>query len=192
MSEGTRARRGAPRARPWRAAALAGALLLATACGGSRTLAAAGGPDSRTQRAAGGDPGGAPGDAGAPTGPPAACVAFDSDEVDPLRRWLPAFPLARGGVVLTFTSPSADPMEAEAVLEMRGIEGYDVVGCGSGAVVWVPGVDCEGQEADLVEAIEQGSMLSHYGTACFRLDEVRPRLAEECLAGRLPAGLCGR
>lgn len=119
-----------------------------------------------------------------------ACAAWNTEEADPMRRWLPAFPIERGGIVLTFTGMSAQQMEVEAEMEMRGIVGYEAVACGSGVVLWVPGFECEGGEQALVDAVEDGTSMHHYGLDCFRLDEVRPRLAEECARGIIPEDRC--
>ncbi len=119
-----------------------------------------------------------------------ACAAWNTEEADPMRRWLPAFPIERGGIVLTFTGMSAQQMEVEAAMEMRGVAGYEAVACGSGVVLWVPGFECEGDEQGLIDAVEEGTSMRHYGLDCFRLDEVRPRLAEECARGIIPRDRC--
>jgi len=124
----------------------------------------------------------------APT--PDACTAWGSDDADPMRRWLPAFPIERGGVVMTFTGTSAEQMEVEATLEMRGISGYEAVACETAVILWVPGLDCEEQAPGIADAVQEGTTMSHYGTACFLLDEVRPRLAEECERGIIPEERC--
>ena len=121
----------------------------------------------------------------------AACRAYENDsEVDPLRRWVPAFPLRTGGVVSVFTGPSAEQMEVELVLEMAGIVGYEDYVFGTAVVVWIPGFECEGEGAALARRIEEGTTMSHLESACFRMDEVRGRLREECESGRLAAELC--
>jgi hypothetical protein len=119
-----------------------------------------------------------------------ACAAWDSTDADPLLRWLPAFPVERGGAVITFTGMSAQQMEVEATMEMRGMVDYEAVACGSGVVLWVPGLECDGTEQSLVDAVEDDTTMRQYGLDCFRLDEVRPRLAEECALGNVPADRC--
>ena len=77
-------------------------------------------------------------------------------------------------------------------MEMRGIAGYEAVGCGNAVVLWIPGLEDEEQATELGAAVQEGSALSHYGSDCFRLDEVRPRLERECESGSLPDEICNR
>jgi hypothetical protein len=52
-------------------------------------------------------------------------------------------------------------------------------------------VTCDGREAELARRIEEGSTMTHSETACFRIDEVRTRIREDCARGALPAERCG-
>lgn len=126
-----------------------------------------------------------------PTSGEAACRAYANDsEADPLRRWVSAFPIRVGGVVMVFNGPAAEQMEVELVLEMAAVGGYEDYVCGSAVVVWVPGFECGAESTALARRIEGGTTMSHAESACFRLDEIRPRIREECGRGRLPAEVC--
>jgi hypothetical protein len=110
--------------------------------------------------------------------------------MDPLQRWISAFPIEQGGAVMVFGGATAEPMDVEAALEMGAIEGYEDFACGTSVVVWVPGMECRGDEAGLARRIEEGSTMTHLETSCFRIDEVRLRLQEECARGTVPADRC--
>lgn len=119
-----------------------------------------------------------------------ACHALDNNDMDPLQRWIRAFPIERGGAVLVFGGASADQMDVEAALEMAAIAGYEDFACGTSVVVWVPGMECQGEEAGLATRVEEGTNMTHIETSCFRIDEVRIRLQEECERGTVPAERC--
>lgn len=119
-----------------------------------------------------------------------ACQALDTNDLDPLMRWIGAFPIAMGGAVLVFTGSTAEQMDVEAALEMAAVEGYEDVTCGTAVVVWVPGLTCGGRDAELARRVEEGTTMTHSETACFRIDEVRTRIREECGRGTLPAEHC--
>lgn len=123
---------------------------------------------------------------------PPACVALDNDEVDPLHRWFGVFPIGRGGAVMTFVGPEAQQMDVEASLEIAGFAGYEDLTCGTAVIVWVPGVECHGQQQELSGQIEEISTMSYSeaDSSCFRIDEVRQRIREECERGTLPAVHC--
>jgi hypothetical protein len=120
------------------------------------------------------------------------CAGYESDELDPLRRWIGAFPIHQGGAVMVFVGARAELMDIETTLEMAAISGYEDRACGTAVVVWVPGMECQGEEAALAQRIEEGSTmtLSEADSTCFRLDEVRARIREECGRGNLAADLC--
>lgn len=118
------------------------------------------------------------------------CQAFDDDDLDPLMRWIGAFPISGGGAVLVFTGPTAEQMDVEAALEMAAVEGYEDVTCGTAVVVWVPGLTCEGRDAELARRVEEGTSMTHRETTCFRIDEVRTRIREECGRGTIAPRHC--
>ncbi len=121
-----------------------------------------------------------------------ACQAYENSELDPLQRWISVFPIERGGAVLIFTASTAEPMDVEAVLEMSAIQGYEDFGCGTAVVVWVPGLECQGEQTALATRVEEGTEM-HYdegSSTCFRIDEIRLRISEECEQGNLPADRC--
>ncbi len=121
----------------------------------------------------------------------AACRSYRGrDEADPLRRWIGAFPIHLGGAVLIFTGPQVEQMEVEAVLEMSGIAGYEDHACDDALVVWVPGFECRGEAEALAREIEGSTSMTLADSHCFRIDETRMRLREECAAGRLPERHC--
>jgi hypothetical protein len=120
-----------------------------------------------------------------------ACQALDDSDIDPLMRWIGAFPIGGGGAVLVFTGPTAEQMDVEAALEMAAVEGYEDVTCGTAVVVWVPGLPCGGRDAELARRVEEGTTMTHSETSCFRIDEVRTRIREECGRGTLAAEHCG-
>lgn len=118
------------------------------------------------------------------------CQALDNNEMDPLQRWIGAFPIERSGAVLVFGGATAEQMDVEAALEMAAIAGYEDFTCGTSVVVWVPGMECQGEEAGLATRVEEGTNMTHIETTCFRIDEVRTRLQEECERGTVPAERC--
>jgi hypothetical protein len=119
------------------------------------------------------------------------CQALDNDDMDPLRRWIGSYPIAQGGAVMVFTGPTAEQMDVEAALEMAAVEGYEDITCGTAVVVWVPGVTCDGRDAELARRVEEGTSMTHSETSCFRIDEVRTRIRDECANGSLPPSHCG-
>jgi hypothetical protein len=121
----------------------------------------------------------------------AACRACeDTAEADPLHRWIRAFPLRRGGVVMVFDGQRAEQMEIEMVLEMAGIVGYEDHACGTAVVVWVPGLDCGGDATALSGRIEDETSMTLRETQCFLLDATRMRIRQQCAQGSLPPDQC--
>ncbi len=120
-----------------------------------------------------------------------ACIAYERDEMDQLRRWVPVFPIRRGGAVLVFVGTEALQMDVEASLEMAGIMGYEDHVCGTAVIVWVPGMECHGDHEALATRVEEGTtMVLGEDPICFRIDEVRLRLAEECERGTVTGDAC--
>jgi hypothetical protein len=91
---------------------------------------------------------------------------------------------------MVFGGAEAEQMNVEASLEMAAIAGYEDFACGTSVVVWVPGMECTGEEAGLATRVEEGTTMTHTETDCFRIDEVRIRLQEECERGTVPADRC--
>lgn len=120
------------------------------------------------------------------------CAAYESDSADPLLRWIQAFPINRGGAILVFTGAEAQQMDIEMTLEMAAIMGYEDTSCGTSVIVWIPGMECHGDEDEIVTRIQENTnmVLSEEDSICFRLDEVRPRIREACERGSLGAAFC--
>lgn len=119
-----------------------------------------------------------------------ACVAYGNRNLDRLRRWVTAFPLRQGGTVMVFRGGNVDQMEVEVVLEMAAIVGYEDYTCGAAIVVWVPGLECHGPDAELAARIETETTMNQSELECFSIDETRMRINEECSNGNLPADVC--
>lgn len=123
--------------------------------------------------------------------PEAVCRAYAaSDEADPVHRWIRAFPLRRGGVVLVFTGPRAEQTGIELVLEMAGVMGYDDHTCGTAVVVWIPGIECGSDTTALAERIESDTVMTLFERQCFLIDETRLRIRMQCSQGSLPTEHC--
>lgn len=119
-----------------------------------------------------------------------ACQSLNNSDMDPLQRWIGAFPIERSGTVMVFGGATAQQMDVEAALEMAAIMGYEDFTCGTSVVVWIPGMECHGDEVALANQVQEGSDMDHIETECFRIDEVRIRLQEECERGTVPADRC--
>ncbi len=119
------------------------------------------------------------------------CQAFRNQDVDPVSRWVHVFPIEFGGTAFVFHKWRQEQKEeAEVVLEARGMGGYTVTECTSVVVIWITGMECNGDAENLADKIAHDTYMTMREKVCFRIEEVRARMLEECDNARLDTARC--